>query len=162
MDLHALQLAEDRLVLDEADVDFAIEHLARNFVEAAAIDADLDLRMRAQIRLERPGQQIDRRRFVRRDRYAAGHQPPQIVERSHRLVAHAHHAARVFGEELSGRRQAQLRRVAREQRRADRFFELLDALADRRLRAIDTFRRPRERSFVHDRQEMFELQQIHG
>jgi hypothetical protein len=46
MDLHALQLAEDRLVLDEADVHFTIEHLTRNLVEAAAIDADLDLRMR--------------------------------------------------------------------------------------------------------------------
>ena len=38
-----LQLVERRFVLDEADVDFAVHDLARNLVEAAAIDADLDV-----------------------------------------------------------------------------------------------------------------------
>jgi hypothetical protein len=51
--------------------------------------------------------------------------------------------------------------IAREERRPDFLFELLDALADRGLRPAHSFRCSRERAFFDDCQEVFELEQIH-
>ena len=51
--------------------------------------------------------------------------------------------------------------VAREELTADLFLELLDALADRGLRARDTLGRPRKGAFFDDREKVFELEKIH-
>ena len=51
--------------------------------------------------------------------------------------------------------------VAREELAADLFLELLDALADRRLRARDALRRAGEGAFFDDREKVFELEKIH-
>jgi hypothetical protein len=51
--------------------------------------------------------------------------------------------------------------VAREERRSELLLELPHAFADRRLRAADALGRARKRTLLDDRQEMFELQQVH-
>jgi hypothetical protein len=43
---------------------------------------------------------------------------------------------------------------------ADFLFELLDALADRGLRAADALRRTRERSLLNDGEKVLELEEI--
>ena len=70
-----------------------------------------------------------------------------------------HHAARVVGEHAPGFGQRHLVDVAGEERRADLLLELLDALADGRLRAADALGRARERAFFDDGEKVFELEQ---
>ena len=159
--LHPLQLVKRRLVLDEADVDFAVHDLARNLVQAAAIDADLDVGELLQVGAQRRRQQIDGRRLVRRDRQRAGLQRLELGDLAQRLVAQVDHAPRVVGQHAAGLGQRDLVHVARKERRADFFLELLDALADRRLRAAHALGGARERAFFDDGEKVFELQQIH-
>ena len=89
----------------------------------------------------------------------------QVLQRPqhpHRIVSRPHHPAGVLDERLAGFGQRHVVQVAREQRHAELVFELLDALADGRLRAPDTFRRAGERAFFGDGEKVFELQQIHS
>ena len=161
MHVDPLQLVERRLVLDEADVDFAVHDLARNLVQAAAIDADLDVGKFLQVAAERRRQQVDGGRLVRGNRQRAGLERLELGDLAQRLVAQVHHAPRVVGQDAAGLGQRHLVDVARKERRADFFFELLDALADRRLRAAHALGRARERAFFDDGEEVFELQEIH-
>ena len=160
--VHPLQLVEGRFVLHEADVDFAVHDLARNFVEAAAIDADLDVGKLLQVALERRRQQVDGGGLVRGDGQRAGLERLELGDLPQRFVAQVHHAASVVGEHAPGLGERDLVHVAGEERRADLLFELLDALTDRRLRPAHALGRARERALFDDGQEMFELQEIHG
>ena len=65
-----LQLVKRRLVLDEAYVDFAVHHLARNLCEPAAIDADLDIGESREVR-RGAAQAADRRPPIRARRCSA-------------------------------------------------------------------------------------------
>ena len=161
MHLDPLQLVERRFVLDEADIDFAVHDLARNLVQAAAIDADLDVGKLLQVAAERRRQQIDRCRLVRGDRQRAGLERLQLGDLAQRFVAQVNHAPGVVGEHAASLRQRHLVDVARKERRADFFFELLDALADCRLRAAHALGGAGERALFDDGQEVFELQEIH-
>jgi hypothetical protein len=72
-----------------------------------------------------------------------------------------HHAPGVVGEHAPRFGERDFVHVAREQRCADFFFELLDALADGGLRPAHALRRARERPFLDDGEKVFELQEIH-
>ena len=69
--------------------------------------------------------------------------------------------ARVVGQDAAGLGQRNLVHVAREERRADFFLELLDALADGRLRAADALGGAGEGALFDDGEEMLELQEVH-
>src|SRR4030095_5068634 len=71
------------------------------------------------------------------------------------------HLPCVVGEEQSGLCRGDVPARSDEERDADFVLELLDALADGRLRATDSLGGARERSFFADGEEVFELEQIH-
>ena len=71
--VHPVQLVERRLVLDEADVHFAIHHLPRNLGQPAALNADADVGKLLQVVPQRARAE-DTRRPIRARRSSAG--PP--------------------------------------------------------------------------------------
>src|SRR5262245_16862487 len=161
VDLDALQLVEARFVLDEADVDLAVHHLTGNLCERAPIDADLDVRKARQVVAQRSGQEIHGGRLVRGDVEGASLERLQRSQVAHRIVAGADHLARVFQQRLPGFRERDVVKIASEQLAPDLFLELLDALADGRLRARHALCRACERTFLDDRQKVLELEKVH-
>ena len=159
--LHPVQFVKRRLVLDEADVHFAIHDLPRDLRQPAALDADLDVRELLQVVAQRRRQQVHRRRLVRGDRQPAGLERPQLRHLPQRVVAHGQQPPGVVGEHAARFGQRHFVDVAREQRRADFFFEPPHALADRRLRPVHAFGRARERAFFDDGEEVLEMQEVH-
>jgi hypothetical protein len=98
---------------------------------------------------------------VSRDVERAGRQVLQRAELPHRVVARFHHFAGVGDQRSARLGQRRLVRVPREERRSDFVFELLDALADRRLRAAHSLCGPRESPLLGNGEEVFELEKVH-
>ena len=162
MDVDPMELVECRLVFDETDLHFAVHHLPRNLGQPAALDADADVRKLLQVVPQRPGQEIDRGRFVGGDPEPARLERAELGHLPQRGVAHRQQPPRALGEQPSGFGQGHFVDVPRKQRRAHFFLEPANALADRRLCAIDALGRAREGAFVDDGKKVFEVEEIHG
>ena len=161
VDHHGLEAVEHGFVLHEADIDFPIHDLSRNFLQASAIDADLDLRKLTEIAAQRSGQEIDGRGLIGGDGEVPRVQIVQPADVANRVVAELQHLACVVDKRMASFGQRQVGHVAGEQRHADRFLELLHALTDRRLCAMNPFGRAREASLFGNGEKVLQLQQVH-
>ena len=161
MNLDRLQLAERRLVLHEADVHLAVHHLARDLFRAAAVHGDLDVGEALEVLPHRAGQQVERGGLVGGYRQRSGAEVLQLRHPVRRFVAQTKHLARVVDEHAARLGQRDVGHVAREERHAEGIFELLDALADGRLRAKHALGSAGEAPFFDDSEKMLELEQVH-
>ena len=105
---------KDRLVLHEADVDGSVHDLPGNFIEAATVDADFDLRKLAEVPAQRAGQKVNRCRLVGGDSQMAGREVMQFADLPHRIIAQLQHPLGIFDDGMTGFRQSELGHVPRE------------------------------------------------
>ena len=93
-----LKLLKGRCVLEEADLDFAVEHHARDLIQPRALHAHLDVRKELKEVQDRIRQQVERRRFMCGDRESARLKILELKNGACRFVAQFQHALGVVFE----------------------------------------------------------------